>query len=69
MEPTISTALAALIGSSPSLVIAVWTILRQDARIDKLLESQKWLIEQLMALHPPQEEAGPDAPGAPPLAL
>lgn len=59
MEPTISTALAALIGSSPSLVIAVWVILRQDSRIDKLLESQKWLIEQLMALHPPQP---PDAP-------
>jgi len=55
MDTTIAAAITALVGSSPSLVVAIWVILRQDARIDKLLESQKWLIEQLMALHPPQD--------------
>lgn len=63
MDPALTAAVTTLIGSSPSLAVAVWTILRQDKRIDKLLESQKWLIEQLMALHPPQspeKDQGPD---------
>lgn len=70
MDAAVAAAITTLIGSSPSLGIAVWSIIRQDRRIDKLLESQKWLIEQLMALHPPQDDQAQQAPGgAPPVAL
>lgn len=54
MDTAIGTAIAALVAGAPNLVVAIWMLSRQDARINDLLESQKWLIEQLMALHPPQ---------------
>lgn len=56
MDTALAAALAALLVSAPNLVIAIWTIHSQDARIDKLLASQQWLVEQLMALHPPQDK-------------
>lgn len=65
MEIGIATALTALIASAPNLVIAIWMLSRQDKRIDDLLTAQKWLIEQLMALHPPQPPPG-QPPGVPP---
>lgn len=52
------TALQALIEASPYIAVLVWVVWRQDQRIDKLLEGQKWLIEQLMKLHPPQTVEG-----------
>jgi hypothetical protein len=58
MDTAIAAALATLIASSPNVIIAIWVIIRQDKRIDDLLEAQKWLIEQLMALHPPQDAEG-----------
>lgn len=54
MDTAIAAALAALVAGAPNLVVAIWMLSRQDSRINDLLESQKWLIEQLMALHPPQ---------------
>lgn len=62
MDTAVATGLAALIAGAPNLLVAIWMLRSQDLRIDKLLESQKWLIEQLMALHPPQPPPG----GAPP---
>lgn len=56
MDTAIAAALAALVAGAPNLVVAIWMLSRQDARINDLLESQKWLIEQLMALHPPQQK-------------
>lgn len=64
METPLGAAIATLIAASPNLLIAAWVIIRQDRRIDELLTSQKWLIEQLMALHPPQA-----ADGNPPVQL
>lgn len=61
MDTALGAALATLIASSPNIIVAVWVIVRQDRRIDELLEAQKWLIEQLMALHPPQDEKGGEA--------
>lgn len=61
MDTAIAAALAALVAGAPNLVVAIWMLSRQDSRINDLLESQKWLIEQLMALHPPQP---PDKAGA-----
>jgi hypothetical protein len=55
-------AVAKLLEASPYLLVLAWVILRQDARIDKLLESQKWLLEQFMALHPPQDDDKPEPP-------
>jgi len=55
MDTALAAALAALLVSAPNLVVAIWTIRSQDVRIDKLLTDQRWLIEQLMALHPPQD--------------
>lgn len=45
----------ALIAAIPNMAVALWVLWRDDKRITQLLESQKWLIEQLMALHPPQD--------------
>jgi len=56
VDTAIAAAFAALVASTPNIVIAVWVIWRQDKRIDDLLTAQKWLIEQLMAMHPPQDE-------------
>lgn len=50
--------LSLLIASAPNMLVALWVLWRDDKRITQLLESQKWLIEQLMAMHPPQEENG-----------
>lgn len=54
MDTAIAAALGTLIAASPNILIAIWVMIRQDKRIDDLLTGQKWLIEQLMALHPPQ---------------
>lgn len=56
MESAIATAITTLIANAPNVVVAIWMLWRQDKRIDELLQSQKWLIEQLMALHPPQDD-------------
>lgn len=56
MDTAIAAAIAALVAGAPNLVVAIWMLSRQDKRIDDLLEAQKWLIEQLMALHPPQDQ-------------
>lgn len=66
MDTAVAAALGTLIASGPNIVIAVWVIVRQDKRIDQLLTSQQWLIEQLMALHPPQDGAAPTVAKAPP---
>jgi len=58
MDTAIAAALAALLAGAPNLVIAIWMLSRQDKRIDELLTAQKWLIEQLMKLHPPQPPPG-----------
>jgi len=65
VDTAVAAALGTLIASAPNIVVAVWVIIRQDKRIDALLTSQKWLIEQLMALYPPQDANA--APGAPEL--
>lgn len=57
MDTAIAAAIAALVAGAPNLVVAIWMLSRQDKRIDDLLAAQKWLIEQLMALHPPQDES------------
>jgi len=64
MDTALATALAALVVSAPNLAIAIWTIRSQDLRIDKLLESQQWLVQQLMALHPPQDDSSSSPPAA-----
>lgn len=56
MDTAIASALAALLAGAPNLVIAIWMLSRQDARIDQLLSNEKWLIERLMAMHPPADE-------------
>lgn len=58
MDTAIAAALAALVAGAPNLVVAIWMLSRQDARIDELLKNQQWLVEQLMSLHPPQEPGG-----------
>lgn len=55
------TLIAEMVKALPSLVVLVWIILRQDARIDKLLLEQAKLIDTLMSLHPPQDD-DPDTP-------
>lgn len=59
MDAAIAAALTALLAGAPNLVIAIWMLNKQNEQINTLLESQKWLIEQLMALHPPQDENDP----------
>lgn len=59
MDTAIAAALAALVAGAPNLVVAIWMLSRQDARIDELLRNQQWLVEQLMSLHPPQSEKKP----------
>jgi len=44
-----------LIASVPNLAIAVWCIWQYQQTIKTLLDNQQQLIEQLMALHPPQD--------------
>lgn len=60
-------ALIEFLKAVPYIIPFAWITLRQDKRIDNLLDSQKWLIEQLMALHPPQDsETPPPPPSEPP---
>jgi len=47
--------ITSLLTTLPNLAIAVWVILQYQATIKTLLENQQKLIEQLMALHPPQD--------------
>ena len=52
MEAALLAALAAL----PNFAFAAFTIIRQDRTITTLLDNQQKLIDQLMALHPPQSK-------------
>lgn len=45
----------ALLATIPNLAIAVWVIWQYQGTIRTLLDNQQKLIEQLMALHPPQD--------------
>lgn len=40
----------------PNMAVALWALWRDDKRITMLLENERWLIEQLMAMHPPQDD-------------
>lgn len=46
----------AAVATIPNLAIAVWCILQYQQTIKTLLENQQKLIEQLMAMHPPQQK-------------
>lgn len=46
----------AVFATIPNLGIAVWVIWQYQGTIRTLLDNQQKLIEQLMALHPPQDE-------------
>lgn len=59
MDQTVSTVLTTL----PNLAIAVWVIWQYQGTIKTLLENQQKLVDQLMALHPPQD----DDPSTPPV--
>lgn len=48
--------LQAVITALPNMGVAIWVLWRDDKRISALLEQQKWLIEQLMSLHPPADK-------------
>jgi len=50
-----SQSLSTLLASVPNLAIAVWCIWQYQQTIKRLLDNQQKLIEQLMALHPPQD--------------
>lgn len=41
---------------APNLVLAAWVIWQDRKVIGELLNTQKWMVEQLMKLHPPQDE-------------
>lgn len=45
-----------LLTTLPNLAIAVWVILQYQTTIKTLLDNQQKLIEQLMSLHPPQDQ-------------
>lgn len=47
-------ALLATLGTLPNLAIAIWCIRQYQETIRILLENQQRLVDQLMALHPPQ---------------
>jgi len=47
--------LTTLIGNLPNLAIAIWVIFSYQQTIKSLLESQQKMLDQLMALHPPQD--------------
>jgi hypothetical protein len=46
--------LATIFTGAPNFVIALWVIWNYQRTIDKLLQNQQSLLNQLMALHPPQ---------------
>lgn len=50
-EPILS-----LVNNAPNLIIAIWVIWRGEKIVVTLLENQRWMIEQLMALSPPQTD-------------
>lgn len=54
--PETSEWITALIANAPNLIIAVWVIWKGAHLVERLLETQKWMLEQFMALHPPQDE-------------
>lgn len=45
-----------VIATIPNLAIAIWVISQYMKTIDTLLQNQQKLVEQLMALHPPQDD-------------
>jgi len=51
MNEIVSTVITTL----PNLAIAVWVLIQYQKTIDKLLDNQQKLLDQLMALHPPQD--------------
>lgn len=44
-----------ILATAPNLVIAIWCIRQYQTTIERLLENQQKLIDQLMSLHPPQD--------------
>lgn len=53
MTEAILTTIVAIV---PNLAVAVWVIWRDSKTIERLLENNQKLIEQLMSLHPPAGE-------------
>lgn len=62
-EPIVS-----LINNAPNLLIAIWVIWRGEKVVNHLLDTQRWMVEQLMALHPPQGAQKPEELKALPLS-
>lgn len=60
----IDDAVQTLITNAPNLVIAIWVIWKGAHLVERLLETQKWMLEQFMALHPPQDEENEKIPAA-----
>lgn len=58
----IDAALDTLITNAPNLIIAIWVIWKGAHLVEKLLETQKWMLEEFMKLHPPQEEGTKSTP-------
>lgn len=48
--------ISTVLGQVPNLIVAVWVIINYQNTIKQLLDNQQKLVEQLMALHPPQDE-------------
>lgn len=46
--------ITSIIVALPNMAVALWVLWRDDKRITALLDGQRWLIEQLIAMHPPQ---------------
>lgn len=47
--------IVSLINNAPNLIIAIWVIWRGEKLVVTFLETQRWMIEQLMQLSPPQD--------------
>jgi len=45
-----------IITSLPNLAVAIWCLWQNQKTIDKLIDQQNKLVDQLMALHPPQDD-------------
>lgn len=45
-----------MLNLAPQLLLAGWIIWRDGKTIDKHVEMEKWMLEQLMSLHPPQKK-------------
>lgn len=48
------TLISAILDSLPAIGFAIFIVINQQSTIKTLLENQQKLIDQLMALHPPQ---------------